>query len=572
MRKKLFAILMSAMMMVTFMPAMAFAAVSTPTATAKWAADYSKVEYTISYKVGDVAKTEKLEVAATREFQTSGDAVGMVKASHANVSGDAFAYKGFTTDEANALAAAVNTANKVKYFYDFTGAKILAASNLLLSNVTSKSDFARLFNATSGAFNGYGILMVQPAYTLVKATDTPKVAALHVTNSSSDDLKNMDIAWDKLADTTFDATSYAAQDVVVSGELTTYNEPDASESKPAVLGGYVVTDTAKIAAKNPTKDEVEKSDFYLDEVSAKTVVKATGHDDYTYDGAEHTVVMGNFPGLTVKYQLRNEQTKLYEDVDAVKIKKAGTYKFKAFVNDSTTTAAKELTFTVEVGKATASVQFVVNDADTETLTKNTFHVAENYNVVDYIEVAPDVTGAVDTPKEKANVAAAKADEATIMAFFAEYYDVTQTAKKFDASNVTAKISDKTDAAVKKAVETKYKDLLANYTNKFGATRYEANFILDKATDIEWTKAPLTKKYHNKKGTLKKTYTFAVEAKADSKVTYKLTNGGEMIKIDKNTGKVTVKKGLKVGTYKVYVTAKAGSSKDTYTLTIKMAKK
>ena len=575
MRKKLFAILMSAMMMVTFMPAMAFAALDDTKLKADYASDYSA--YEMSYNGGVT-----VSIPTTRCFNTSTGRTEVVIAS-ADATKAIAAAQYYTEGVREDLLKKVPTGSdkKVEY-YDLTGAKMeinngTFATSLNWLDADKDANFKKVNLVNYYAYGNERLVLAQPAEVKsYKATGTEPASGTGKVSGEVTLNKKSGSDWTlRFVVTGWDPTNKGAQTVTVTPDI------DGAVTTDVVykLVGSVDPATIAVAAKTLDEDDI---DFYTDTVTEKKLVTVSENDAATaggqYDGASHKIVNTTVDGYTVTYKKWDSKKAAYVEVPAIEWKNATTadLTYKAVVTkDSTKAVVREVIFTLSVAQATASVQFVVNDAKTTT---NEFKVAENYDVMDYIEVAPKVVGGTD-PNEnekklnKANAAAAKADEATIMAFFAEYYDVTQKAKKFDASYVDAAIVDKTfetDAA-KKAVETKYKDLLANYTDKFEAERDTAVFKLDKEIDIEWVKAPLTKKYYNKKGKLAKTYTFAVEAKADSKVTYKLTNGGEMIKIDKNTGKVTVKKGLKVGTYKVYVTAKAGGSTEFYTLTIKMAK-
>ncbi len=114
----------------------------------------------------------------------------------------------------------------------------------------------------------------------------------------------------------------------------------------------------------------------------------------------------------------------------------------------------------------------------------------------------------------------------------------------------------------------------NYTG----TTLEASYTIKKASNtmtakgktVTVKKAKVAKKTQTI--TAKKAFTVS---KANGKVSYKKSNGNKKIKVS-STGKVTVKKGLKKGTYKIKVKIKAAgdanhkaSSWKTVTLKIKI---
>ena len=111
----------------------------------------------------------------------------------------------------------------------------------------------------------------------------------------------------------------------------------------------------------------------------------------------------------------------------------------------------------------------------------------------------------------------------------------------------------------------------NYTGSGSAT-----FVINKASNPISVKAKTAdvkySKLKNKDQTLKVSKVMTVKG-AKGKVTYKKKSGSAKIKIDKKTGKVTVSKGLKKGTYKVKLKVTAAGDTNykslTKTVTVKI---
>ena len=80
-----------------------------------------------------------------------------------------------------------------------------------------------------------------------------------------------------------------------------------------------------------------------------------------------------------------------------------------------------------------------------------------------------------------------------------------------------------------------------------------------------------KKLKKKYQTLKVSKVIKVTKKGQGKLTYKKVSGNKGITINKKTGKVTVKKGLKKGTYKVKVKVRAAGNKNYKASAWKMVK-
>lgn len=115
------------------------------------------------------------------------------------------------------------------------------------------------------------------------------------------------------------------------------------------------------------------------------------------------------------------------------------------------------------------------------------------------------------------------------------------------------------------------EYLENYRDAFAEsfvpTSYEVDWATGLAADLGKLKQAQTVKVSGLSKTYKvsdlkdKAKTFTVKATAETKVTFSKVSGSKQLSISK-TGKVTVKKGTKDGTYKMTIKAKAAAS-DTY---------
>ena len=125
------------------------------------------------------------------------------------------------------------------------------------------------------------------------------------------------------------------------------------------------------------------------------------------------------------------------------------------------------------------------------------------------------------------------------------------------------------ASVKNAGTYYVKASVAADTNYKAATSEVAKIVINKKAQSISAKAKVAKTFAGKKSgkttVLAATKTFSVKtlAKVSAKTTVKFakanTAGGTLITVDKSTGKITVKKGLKKGSYKVKVRLTAAAS-------------
>jgi hypothetical protein len=149
-------------------------------------------------------------------------------------------------------------------------------------------------------------------------------------------------------------------------------------------------------------------------------------------------------------------------------------------------------------------------------------------------------------------------------------------KKAQTPSVTVKVDGTTlkagsEYTVAKKTYTKAGtyDVTIEGQGAFKGTTVTVKYTIKKAA----AKLNTTSKTLKAKDVKKKKKTFTISVTTDGKKTFKVTKGSKYVSVNKTTGKVTVKKGAKKGTYKITVTAKAGKnykelSKKTITVKVK----
>lgn len=530
--KSVVAILLAVMMIFTMMPAMAFAADTSGTYndaayTATWNDDYSKV--TINGTTYNTVKT------------WMGDASGMIKA---------------TVDKsAYSTSAAAAIPNAEVYYYDLTGSKLLV--NGQTATQYNRDEFNTVFAETAT----HAIQLARPAGLVIDENTKTTAGAVVVTG-----LTGWTVKVDKPEGFKADATE--DQKFTVAAQVTTNNTIDGTASKPYLRGNVGATELTFLGKAK----DAQNAQFFWDEVAEKKALEK----GLVYDGAEHKVVMQEIAGYTVSYSVFNKSTGAYDSVAAVTVKDvADPIKVKAVVTNGKDRAAanyKEYYFEVSVTPADEPYFTFDDDGDL-----GYYHYAvdgEQYNLDDYVVVT------TDTRAQKATVTAAKAD---LMAFFKEYYDITTTARKASPNTLRLSATPKQlTEAEKKALDTKYATLIANFgfekstapvfddPDEWVAT-LEINF--KGVGEIEFVNSPTSKSY-KAKVLKKKAKSFTVKAVCDTghAVSYKLMNAPQKIVINKTTGKITLKKGLKKGTYKIKVKAYINNEYfETHAITIKVKK-
>jgi hypothetical protein len=518
--KSVVAILLAVMMIFTMMPMMAFAKTA-PAATDKvvWASDYSKV----------TVNGVDWPVVRTAEGTTWN---GLIKA---------------TTDDSKYAGSAADAVPDVTaYYYDFNGAK-LAIGDAAVKEIYTKTAFDSMVN---GAFQ---IQLAMPSYVANIADYNTAAKKLAVINSGI-----AGWTWTANVSPEFDPNevSYTDRSFTVTLSVKNTGTVDVADPAKADYIGSVAPTNFTVQADKASAGDIA---YYVDSVKAGNEVSKA----IPYDGKEHKVVAKDVPGFTVSYEVLNTKTGKYEAASEVVVKDAGQVTVQPTVTDKNGKATKAATFTVTVAKADAPIFAFAKDDNKQTMTYDVKE-GEEYDVNNYVEMFPGevpstVTDA-DAKKARAaaNKAAAKADAAQWNAYFKALYDVTATPGEKDPSKVACEIAKKElSTAEEKEALKPFEALLANYETP-GTFSDTTSVTIVPASDwyeIEFTKSP-TKKTFKAKVLKKKAKSFKVHAEATNgeAVVYKLINAPEKIVINKTTGKITLKKGLKKGTYKIRVRA------------------
>ena len=547
-KKSLILTLVAAMMIFAFGATASFANVVKSDGVAvsgDWAADYSYV--TVNNTKYDAVRTWD---PATGIIKASLDDEDMTPAVRANVP----------------LVADV-------YFYDFTGAKLAVNGNALVTNY-DKATFEGLFVGSDGvvkAGNINTLVLTAPEYVsnykdLTSTQKTAKPAALN--------------GWTVKAETPadYDADALADQSLTIVGIIES-QKADGTATNPYRVDESVISKAVVVKGTTQTAADVK---FFKDEVSsvakdALPVVADTAIEvAFTYDGAAHKVVSNDIAGFPVTWSVLNTKTGKYDTAtecpsvtnvgDTAKVKATITWtETKKTSATTTTTETKTLVYPINlkvVANAEKPFFGFVKDGN-----KGFFKYAvegTEYDVYSYIEAkAPEKKD----PYELED--AVKADQATLIEYFKDFYEVKEEVTKADPNtiNLTMKAKTLKDAEVKE-LEKKYKALMDNYGIKSGEKiaiaksedlgskgTLSLNYDGVLAPEIEFIDSPTFFKAKAKK-LKKKAVSFTVTAVSSNNepVTYKLINAPAKIKIDKTSGTITLAKKLKKGTYKITVKA------------------
>ena len=650
--KKILTILLSLAIMFTFMPAMAFANVTsdgtdysgsagthvTNADQIHWGTSYDSVTvdnfndgnpYTGSYVV------RKIDQGAESQYK------GEIKA-------------GLNSDKFSSTATFPVFDNV--YFYDFTGAE------LAIDDEMSQADFNELFNTNTGMLVDGKVNLVIPSYDVDTANAGKKLTKVT--------LNGWTVKAKKPAEYVDKAEK--AQTVTITATLESTRAAAGTQAAPYGINQATITKQVKVQGVSAAIDNFK---FYKDTVregneagsgtgvnagkptlpegvtslaGCDTMAKAaTLNATFEYDAAAHKVVTNDVTDYTVSWRVLNKATGNYEpatecqSVTEVKDNGTGAY---AVISWTTTTTTSSSTSTV-THNAYVNVTMTVHgrsnpnysatrpsfsfdpngnykesyvDASGAVIPndKYMYSVAEGeaYDPYDFIIVNPGATWTNRTyVVTKEDIAAAKAKETELKAYFKELYEIKKTTKKAYPGYEFWTIAARTDltASEIKAVNKKYTDLLNSFAAgqtedpttlktsayflategvaNFGpgqsdggnATMYTIAVQNTKDDDISFegqTSFTYSGKKTTKKGVLKAKKTITVKAASYSgnAITYVATKtAGGKISVSK-AGKITVKKGLKKGTYKVTVKAKtaagngykAASEKQTYVINIK----
>ena len=605
--KKILTILLSLAIMLTFMPTMAFATNGTGGQTVKsWGTGYASVtEDTVDEATFVTTRTFNNETGKTV-------AVGQD-------------YSNSTVQGEKKLAPSSGA-----YFYDLTDS-FFASGNTKLDGSTWTSDEFYKTIYSDGTLNG---ILVQQAYDFVydatyntNATtyDAAKVAkkSFGFTQSGTDKT-----TWTLALDNWELTAKMKGYDPTEKGEQTVTFELSAPVAGSAVTAATVQYDStpdlfgtiakATVTVKAATATAGTAS-YYLDAVGSDFTavgVEEGGTPEVIlglYDGAAHTLVADAVEGWTPEYAVYNTSTGRYDtgaatitnvqdDNMLVRItwKKSGRDDVVRYVEMNLRPATPFWGFGFTVNKEG-------KDSDGYPVYSAVYDVVgTDYNAADYFGIAVEPNGKYDDSRilagKAATQAAVAANQTELMSFFNDFYDIEAKAAKGGITPVTLSVSPKSLGTTTSAQQKAYKALVAKYATliaNFGMDEVESfNYFLTPVTgetvttatlnlnselvdeEIEFTKAISSKVVHVKKAKkLKKNVSFTVKAVSNKgrAVSYKLINANSKIVINKSTGKITLKKGLKKGTYKIKVkayvagssTAAGGQIEETQAITINL---
>jgi hypothetical protein len=583
--KSVVAILLAVMMIFTFMPTMAFAGTAdpygvevdetVPDTTYSWEDDFSAV--TVN---GTLVTATRTAVDENNAWFNDGWN-GLIRARAI--------YENPETEGKMAFVA---------YYRDLNGATV--------SGVKKSYAHSGFASAANAAMNGDNVTLSIPDYLSnkndvmdgktyweaeIEHLDVAYPLQWNVTESGkyTKQVKGLPYSYETLPE---EETAYNA--AVLIGTRSEY-KPYGTINAPAVVDGTFTQKITKKAVSTGVSNAVFTLEGASYEISTADFGPAYGKDEqeeiYTiYNGAEQTLVMKAMTGYSVSYATYDYAKGKYVATDKVVVKDV--------VDEHTlvkATVTKDATkekgiYLFELIVAPAGTPTVGFDKDGNVGDYQYKVDGSEYNALDYIVVEPyafnttltsGYNGSFYKNANKAYKAAVKADEATIMAMFNELKEIKSESKKANPNVFSLTVVDKdlTTAQVREILK-KYESLTKNY---FG-TSYEGHLTAQitvnaakKDGEVEFTNTPSSVTYKgNKKGKLTKDKSFTVTAvsnKGDT-VFYKLINADTpKISIDKNTGKVTVKKGLKKGTYKIQVKAYTLEERwETQNITVKITKK
>ena len=510
--KKILTILLSLAIMFTFMPAMAFAETTETTADWTWDPNMTVATSSAGVKV-DLVKTWTAEgyITVTADKTKWGDAPDV----------------------------------PARYYVDLAGAKLVDDAG----------------NALAASYNSGFDPSAKVTKVLVKVPDGVTVPST-ITDAQKthlftfDELHTFNNGWSgsvEVTPNTYVATKKVTEDQPITVSLKqdwTSTAKGTDTEGDGIIKNAPDTASVTVLAAAASADDAA---FYFDMVDDTEGFK-NGDMTRAYDGAEHTIVMKNVKGYTPYYQVFNANG-VWEDTKEVKISKVLTAPMKVKVtvkDDATGKKYTEYNLNVNLNKVDApTFAFVKQFTTTVTyrISENTELKGKDFIVVD----APD-----------ASAKAAKADEAKWLELFDDYYEITATPGKIDADQIELSFAPKKlSNAEKTALEEKYKELTANY-QKFDTQKTYTKTVTGQLVqivrsndyEVTFTKAS-GKTIHVKKAKkTKKAVKFSVAAEAANGATVKYVkkSGNAKISIDSATGEITVKKGLKKGTYKVKIKA------------------
>lgn len=528
--KKGFAAVLSVMMVLCFMPSMAFAA--SDAQTPSWKDNYSKV-------------TAPATDGTTHDFSTE-------KSFNPQT--------GMTEVTPKTIKSTVNGENDIvpadgvkAYYYDFTGSSLVyGGENKALTGTWTYDKFKEDFGFEDEAEGKVSTANVK--IQLKGMVDKKETA--YVGTAFHD--------WDlQIVASDYDVNkSNEAQEItfeVKDNGVKTGDVIDASESHPDKIG---VVATAKITVKAKPAETIEQklanASFYLDSVNEKNKVREGVLAGY-YDGEEHAVVADTISGAEASYEVYNQKTGKYEAAKEVKLTNADeTIKVKAKYNYTDSKGQKASTdakyFEVKLAKAKVKYAFDTEKANVKENRAIYAVTGSEYNAADYIVCIAEGDEDAKAAAEKA--IAANADQ--LKAYFDEIYKFSDNKDRFHTEEVV--VNAKVDKKIQSEIAKKYEALLKNFdltTRNLSATvrlnqKPVVYVFVDEATVSEGTEPTLN--FTVKKAEVKDDTTVFVTVKDFDKSLIKFTsNGGKELKQ------------LKAGEYTLDATA------DEYTVVVKESK-
>jgi hypothetical protein len=455
------------------------------------------------------------------------------------------------------------------YFYDLTGAKLFDTNGAVVTG-------ARTFGSYSSMLNKGHEVYVQtqkPSYFDGTWTSIAPASLVRLTNFTT-----------TVATETVTTASKGDKIDIETEITTTVWSADGTAEHPYLLGdnpkGTVTLSSGSSAVSQAGwyKDEAKNENYIAPQAGETSGANYYYHITATYDGDEHTLLWVDPDADKVTYEKRNARTGEWEPTESITYKDAvsgsDAPRYRAQVT-TTTTIGTTTTTTTAPAPTNRGSELTVNPSAKDSPTFGFMWGGNTANTA--YELTKDQT--VDPTKfVELKDKGEKADAETLMAFFADVYDIdVQTnvgVNEVQRWTFDAKEMKQADVD---ALNKKYETLLDNYNKPdmtlvsgkivpaFGITStatYQSAYVMvdpsvnpnTKTDHIYFTEAPNMTYKAKKIKKASKSFTVAAVADSGNAVTYKISSPSKKITINSETGKVTVKKGLKKGTYKVKVYA------------------
>jgi hypothetical protein len=667
--KQGFAAVLSVMMVLCFMPAMAFAGTGDYDPEATFSDDYA----TVTDSHGKTFQTART-FHSSGEFEATGvddmSVIGDPKAAPSNeawyydLDGSMLTYNDGTEENPNFKKLDGTTWKLETFFAQFFDD---ISYGQLLDAIDDNSVIAQ---------TGYGFQLVMPAYAEGYATATAADKKVDIAGSYDHGYGAGFNGYNTVVKIEFpeNFTPFSEEDQTVTFTVKStalYDIKAEGVGDPDMLG-KVASAEVKIKGQPMTPDYAQ---FYLDQKNDNGVYGANSRQEAEryanltgyYDGATHTVVTDTVPGYNVSYSVYNKETGKWVATDPVALTDVQEEVIDVKATFTPASGAKVVKyFTVNL-----VAPYAYNDEDYDYPTAAfgfdaaSFVTDTTFNPEDHLVINPfsvntkymsDANKKLYKEKNEAAQKAVEANKAAIKEYMNDWYDIVSEDGNYGTWSFEPKdLSEKEEAALDKKYEALERNLGATngiYAGRFyvdeaeragyglypeiDVYKHSLDIFVDNATAVEGTAPDLkysvfmdgeaapdfdTSKLHFttvggqeldqlKPGTYKlvataenysvsvhgvhntqmatltvtkkatptkattikvsntsKTYkakalkksakTFTVSAKANSgaKVTFAKSSGSNKLTINKS-GKVTVKKGTKKGTYTMKVKAKA----------------